>query len=97
MVLLVHRSDHEMIWLPDGDEVLDPKKHMIQSPKLMLTFVWNPHRFQVVDAMPCPQARYSRPPTTSEIFSRTSLLDVETDVKGGGSCMQAMQGHIQQE
>jgi hypothetical protein len=53
MVLLVNRSDHEIIWLPDGDEVPDREKHMIQSPKLMQTFVWNPHGFQIVDAMQC--------------------------------------------
>jgi hypothetical protein len=40
-----------MIWLPDGDEVPDREKHMIQSPELMLMFVWNPDGFQVVDAM----------------------------------------------
>jgi hypothetical protein len=75
MILLVDRSDHEMIWLPDGDEVPDREKHMIQNPKLMLTFVWNPHEFQVVDAM--QQERCSRPPTISEIFSLGSLLGVE--------------------
>jgi hypothetical protein len=41
-----------MIWLPDGDEISDREKHMIQSPKLMLTFLWNPPVFQVVDVMP---------------------------------------------
>jgi hypothetical protein len=41
-----------MIWLPDGDEVPDQEKHMIQSPKLMLTLVWNPHGFHVAEAMP---------------------------------------------
>jgi hypothetical protein len=35
MVLFVDRSDREMIWLPDRDEVLDREKHMIQSTKLM--------------------------------------------------------------
>jgi hypothetical protein len=35
------------------DQVPDREKHMIQSPKLMRTFVWNLHGFQVVDAMPC--------------------------------------------
>jgi hypothetical protein len=49
MVLLVDKSDHEMGWLPDGDEVPDRENHTIQSPKLMLTFVWNPDGFQVVD------------------------------------------------
>jgi hypothetical protein len=42
-----------MIWLPDGDEVSDREKQMIHSPKLMITFVWNPHGFQVVHALPC--------------------------------------------
>jgi hypothetical protein len=41
-----------MIWLPDREEVLDREKHMIQSQKLMLTFLWNPHGFQIVDTMP---------------------------------------------
>jgi hypothetical protein len=41
-----------MIWLPDGDEVPDPEKHILPRPKLMLTFVWNPHGFQILDAMP---------------------------------------------
>jgi hypothetical protein len=71
-----------MIWLPDGDEIIDREKHMIQSPKLMLPFVWNPHGFQVVDvmpchAMPCQIERFSRPPTISEMFSPRSLLGVE--------------------
>jgi hypothetical protein len=42
-----------MIWLPDGDEIRDREKDRIQSLKLMLMFVWNPHGFQVADAMPC--------------------------------------------
>jgi hypothetical protein len=50
-------ADHEMTWLPDGDEVPDREKHMIQSPKLMLTFVWNLHEFQVVDATACHAKR----------------------------------------
>jgi hypothetical protein len=31
-------TDQEMISLQDGDEIRDPKKQMIQSLKLMLTF-----------------------------------------------------------
>jgi hypothetical protein len=41
-----------MIWLPDGDEVPDQESHMVQSPELMLTSVWNPLGFQAVDTMP---------------------------------------------
>jgi hypothetical protein len=39
-----------MIWLLYGDKVPDQEKHMIQSSKSMLTFVWNHGRFQVVDS-----------------------------------------------
>jgi hypothetical protein len=55
-----------MIRLPNGDKVLDRKKYMIQSAKWMLTFVWNPHGFQAVDAMPSQKARCSWSPTVSE-------------------------------
>jgi hypothetical protein len=72
MVLFVDRSDHEMIWLPYGDEVPEREKYMIQSPILMLTFVWNPYGFQVVDAMPDQKDKCSRPPTISERFSLRS-------------------------
>jgi hypothetical protein len=41
MVLLVNRSGHEMIWLPDGDVVPDRTKHIIQTSKLMPKFVQN--------------------------------------------------------
>jgi hypothetical protein len=77
MVQLVDRSDQKVIWLPDGDEVPDRENHMIESPKLMLTFVWNPHGFQIVDAIPCQEENFSQPPTMSEIFSPRSLLGVE--------------------
>jgi hypothetical protein len=77
MILRVDRSDHEIIWLPDGDEVPDREKHMIHNPKLMLTFVWNPYGFQVVDAMPYRKETSSRPLTISEIFSPKSSLGVE--------------------
>jgi hypothetical protein len=82
MVVSLDRSDHEIIWLPDGDKAPDREKHMIQSPKLMQTFLWNPDEFQVVDAMPSQDipkgeifavASYTR----STIFSSRSLLGME--------------------
>jgi hypothetical protein len=45
-------TDHKLIWLPADTLVLDKEKHMIQFPKLMLTVVWNPHGFHLVDALP---------------------------------------------
>jgi hypothetical protein len=74
-------TDHETIWLPDGDEISDREKHMVQSPKLMLTFVWNPHGLQVVDIMPWQQERCSRLPAIRDIFSPILRLGVETDEK----------------
>jgi hypothetical protein len=59
------------------DEVSDREKPMIQSPKLMQTFMWNPHGFQVVDAMPSQNERSSRSPTRSEIFPPRSLFGME--------------------
>jgi hypothetical protein len=97
MVLLVERSDHEMIWLPDGDEVPDQEKHMIQSPKLILTFVCDPHGFQVVGAMPKGKM------FTAAYYVRRILTEivagcgVERAVTGGWSCMRTMQGRIQQK
>jgi hypothetical protein len=59
---------------------------MIPSSKLMLTFVWNSHGFQVIDAMAyhtIPKGEMFMPPTLSEIFSPRSLPGVEREVKGG--------------
>jgi hypothetical protein len=44
-------NDHELIWLPAGAPVLDRKKYIIQSSKLILTVIWNPHGFHLVDAL----------------------------------------------
>jgi hypothetical protein len=69
---------------------------MIESPKLMPTFVWNSHGFEVADVMPkgemVPAVVSLR---MSEIMSVRSLLGVEREVKGGWSCTRTMQGHIQ--
>jgi hypothetical protein len=70
IIMLLDRSDHQIIWLPDGNEISDREKHLIQSPKLILAFVWNSHGFQLVDAIPCQKERYSRPSTISERFHR---------------------------
>jgi hypothetical protein len=70
MALLVDKSDHGMIWLPDGDGVPDRKKHMIQSPKLTLRFFWNSHGFQLVDAMAKGEI------FTAAIDIRNSLIEI---------------------
>jgi hypothetical protein len=78
-----------MIWLPDGDEILDREKQMIQSSKLMLTFVRNPHGFQVVDTLPKREmyaAAYNIRKFLAEIIARRR---VERDVKGSWLSMHA--------
>jgi hypothetical protein len=67
----------------------------------MLTFVWNPHGFQVVDAMPyhtIPKgemftAAYDIRNILSEIVARRG---VGRKVKGGWSGMRTRQGSIEQ-
>jgi hypothetical protein len=88
---------HNIIWLSNGDEIPDWKKHMIQSPKLMLMFVWNRHGFEVVDAMSYHAMRKGEMFTAAhdvrnilaEIIARPR---VKREVKGGWSCMLTMQG-----
>jgi hypothetical protein len=45
-------SDHDLMWLRPGETVPDRERYTIQSPKLMVTIVWNPNGFHVVDALP---------------------------------------------
>jgi hypothetical protein len=44
--------DHERTWLGPEEPVPDTEQLMIQSPKLMITIVWNPSGFHVVIALP---------------------------------------------
>jgi hypothetical protein len=77
MVLLVDKSDHEMIWLPGEDEVSDREERMIQSPNMPLTFVWNPYGCQVADAMPTGEM-FTAAHEIRKIFTEiVSLLGVE--------------------
>ena len=45
-------TDHERIWLTPGEPVPGRERHMIQSPKLTITVVWNTSGFHVVAALP---------------------------------------------
>jgi hypothetical protein len=50
MILLIDESRDDLSgkWRCGSDW----EKHMIQILKLILIFVWNPHGFHVIDAMP---------------------------------------------
>jgi hypothetical protein len=40
------------MWTTLGEIVVDRERHTIQSPKFMLTVVWNPIEFHVLEALP---------------------------------------------
>jgi hypothetical protein len=44
-------SEHDLMWTAPGEIVVDRERHIIQSPKLMLTVVWNPIEFHVTCSM----------------------------------------------
>jgi histone-lysine N-methyltransferase SETMAR len=45
-------NQHEQIWLPDHEDPPTIERQTISSPKTMLTVVWNPHGFHLVNGLP---------------------------------------------
>jgi hypothetical protein len=52
-------SEHDLMWTAPGEIVVDKKRHTVQSPKFMLTVVWNPIGFHI----PCSES----PPKWAQI------------------------------
>jgi hypothetical protein len=52
-------SEHDLLWIAPGEIVVDGERDTVQSPKFMLTIVWNPIGFHV----PCPES----PPEGAQI------------------------------
>jgi hypothetical protein len=46
------RSEHDLMWTAPEEIVPDRERYTIQSPKFMVTIVWNPSGFHVVKALP---------------------------------------------
>jgi hypothetical protein len=44
-------SEHDLMWTALGEIVVDMERHIVQSPKFMLTVVWNPIGFHVPCSM----------------------------------------------
>jgi hypothetical protein len=44
-------SEHDLMWTAPGEIVVDREWHTVQSPKFMLTAVWNPIGFHVPCSM----------------------------------------------
>jgi hypothetical protein len=38
-------SEHDLMWAAPGEIIVDRERHTVQSPKIMLTVVWNPIGF----------------------------------------------------
>jgi len=45
-------TDYEAMWLSSSETPPDRERHMVTSPKLMLTIVWNPDGFHVINVLP---------------------------------------------
>jgi hypothetical protein len=45
-------SEHGLMWTAPGEIVVDRERHTVQSPKFMLTVVWNPIGFHVLKTFP---------------------------------------------
>jgi hypothetical protein len=45
-------SEHDTMWTALGEIVVDRERHTVQSPKFMLTVVWNPIGFHVLKTLP---------------------------------------------
>jgi hypothetical protein len=45
-------NQHEQIWLPDQEDPPTIQRQTINSPKTMLTVLWNPHGFHLVSLLP---------------------------------------------
>jgi hypothetical protein len=45
-------SEYDLMWTAPGESVVDGERHTVQSPKFMLTVVWNPIGLHVLKALP---------------------------------------------
>jgi hypothetical protein len=44
-------SEHDLMWMAPGEIVVDRERHTVQSPKFILTVMWNPIGFHVLKAL----------------------------------------------
>jgi hypothetical protein len=44
-------SEHDLMWTVPGGTVVDRERHTVQSPKFVLTVVWNLTRFHVLKTL----------------------------------------------
>jgi hypothetical protein len=44
-------TDHELIWLRADEKVHERERHSVHSEKFMLTIVWNPNGFHLINVL----------------------------------------------
>jgi hypothetical protein len=87
-------NEHDLMWTAPGEIVVDMERHTVQSPKFMLTVVWNPIGFHVLKTLPKGRkftARYY----TNDILVAISDWRRQTGEHGQASygCILIMLGH----
>jgi histone-lysine N-methyltransferase SETMAR len=65
-------TDHEFIWLQADEEVPERERHTIQSEKVMLTIVWNPTGFHLIDFL-SRRAKFNRTHYVTNILSPLAI------------------------
>jgi hypothetical protein len=75
-------TDHKFIWLPQSEKVPESERCTIQSKKFMLTIVWNPRGFHLIDVL----ARGCKCNATDYVTEILSVLSKwhSTEAKGDG-------------
>jgi hypothetical protein len=66
-------KDYELIWLQPGDLVPERERHMIQYEKVMLTIIWNPTGFHVIDFL-SRRAKFKDNHSGTNVLSPLALL-----------------------
>jgi hypothetical protein len=74
-------SEHDLVLTATGEIVVDREQHIVQSPKSMLTVVWNPIEFHVLKAPPKGR-KFNTQYHTNDILLAISDLRLEAAGRG---------------
>jgi hypothetical protein len=87
-------SGHDLMWTAPGEIVVDKERHTVQSPKFMLTIVWNPIGFQVLKALPNGR-KFNTQYYTNDVLSQSQIGGGGPGEHGRTSCgsLLMMLGH----
>jgi hypothetical protein len=48
---MIDNTDHELIWLQADEKIAERERHTVHAEKLMLTIVWNPNGFHLINVL----------------------------------------------